>query len=89
MILWKPTGMVFELLCAYWAIVAANKPYFSRNSCHNVKHFKNNLFDIAPLNWKNQELGQQFFFSSLLSLPAGFSTCAMTPEFGSFLFFLH
>ena len=48
---------------------------------------KTTLFDIAFLNWKNHELGQQFFFSSLLSLPAGFSSSAMPAEFGSFIFF--
>ena len=77
--------MVIELLCAHRATV--DKHYFRRKRYHNVKHLKNTFFDIASLNWKNHELGQQFFFSSLLSLPAGFSSCAMPPEFGSFILF--
>ena len=74
----NPTGMVIELFCAYRAIV--DKLHFRRNRYHNVKHLKNTLFGIAYLNWKNHELGQQFFFSSL-SPPAGFSSCAMPVSF--------
>ena len=83
--------MVIELLCAYRNIynfmellLAINKP---RNRCHNEERLTNYVIDIAFLNWKNHELGQQFVFSSLLPLPAGFSSSAMPPEFGSFIFF--
>ena len=40
--------MVIELLCAYRYIhnfiellLAINKPYFTRNRCHNEEHLKN------------------------------------------------
>ena len=81
--------MVIELLCAYRAIVDKQNPILGETDITHVKHLKNTLIDIPSLNWKNHELGQQFFFSSLLSLslPAGFSSCDMPPEFGSFILF--
>ena len=88
----NPTCVVIELLCVYWAIDGKHLPYFRRNRCHNVKHFNILFISHCIIELKELWTYAAIFFSSilvtsLLSLPAGFSSCAIPLEFGSFLLF--